>query len=211
MVKSMEGTMQEVEIFKLAGLRGSVGDPKIIAEYLLKVHKEKRDRRTEDPTDVKWQDIELPNPIECPEVEKVLKFIMDEIANRESLRIELMWPWSILHNQNEQTYPHNHGAQYNECDGSYNLACVYWVQVPEGSGLLEMYPTGRIDEISIPIEPVAGEFMVFPGHIVHGVKHNTSTEPRISMSFNMKGWLKEDWQDTYEDIDAKIQPFEIPN
>ena len=75
-----------------------------------------------------------------------------------------------------------------------------------------MYPTGRVDEISIPIEPVAGEFLVFPGHIVHGVKHNTSKEPRISMSFNMKGWLKEDWNEIHERMDFSTDKFNnLPN
>lgn len=93
--------------------------------------------------------------------------------------------WSIQHGYLEQTYPHSH-APGRDLRGAVPLAAVYWAAVPEGSGVLEFYPTGNILMGGNFIKPVVGDFIIFPSGLLHGVRQNTNkTEKRVSVSFNM--------------------------
>lgn len=95
---------------------------------------------------------------------------------------------------------------------------VYYVRVPKGSGLLEMYdPRGKhplrdLDEPTSPpnppfhrtvgVKPEEGKLILFPGWLVHSVLRpsdpggfqpsNANDSYRVSLSFNLKG----EWQDT---------------
>ena len=172
------GVSLQKNLFSIFGYRGSVGDPKIVAKSLLKLH-ERGNRMNDDPTNICWQDIEIPAPFECPEIEKVYHYIANTLAEESGRDVAASLPWTIANGPLEQTYPHTHLG--NEVQWS----CVYWAQVPENSGMLSLYPLG-FDGPEVLEEPTAGDFLIFPSFLLHGVRHNASTEKRVSMSFNMK-------------------------
>ena len=166
------------DLFTIFGFRGSIGDPKVVTESLLRIHEE-GNRMNNDPQDICWQDIEIAIPFECPEIEKVYKYIANTTAEQIGHKVGTSQPWSICNGPLEQTYPHSHIG--NECEWS----CVYWAQVPENSGMLSIHPLG-LDGPEVLEKPTAGDFLIFPSFLLHGVRHNASSEKRVSMSFNMK-------------------------
>lgn len=143
-------------------------------------------RRAKDPIDVKYQDILIPTDSEGPKpphINKLVSEIIEQAAiylQRQVVVDEKIW--SIQHGYMEQTFPHDHDIGPNE------YAIVYWAQVPEGSGVLEFWPLGMQSELNLEIlvEPKEGEFFMFPGWLLHGVRHNTNAdEKRISLSLNL--------------------------
>ena len=170
--------MGMLNIYKIPGFRGRCTvDPKKMAEYLISQATEEN-RETKDPQDIKFQDFEL-DPETGPQILKdALTDIVLQFGHTCGFRIKFLSAWTIVHKREHQTYPHNHIRD------PYNFACVYWAQVPEGSGMLEMYPKS-ISDGSIDIKPVAGDFLIFPGDLLHGVRQNYSDELRVSMSCNL--------------------------
>jgi hypothetical protein len=166
------------ELFSITGLRGSIGDPKVVTKSLLKYH-EKGIRKNSDSSHICWQDIEIPIPFECSETQKVFEYIANTLSTETGRQIESSHPWTICNGPLEQTYPHSHVG--NGCEWS----CVYWAQVPENSGTLNFYPLG-LEGPETSEEPTPGDFLVFPSNLLHGVRHNASSEKRVSMSFNMR-------------------------
>ena len=166
------------ELFSIYGYRGSVGDPKKVTASLLE-YRDRQIRMNDDPTNICWQDIEIPVPFECTEIEKVYKYIANTLADKIDRTVSASHPWTIINGPLEQIYPHSHLG--NDCEWS----CVYWAQVPEKSGMLSFYPLG-FDGPEVLEEPTAGDFLIFPSFLLHGVRHNASSENRVSMSFNMR-------------------------
>ena len=166
------------DIFTIYGFEGSVGDPEIVTESLLKIH-EKGNRISYDPGHISWQDVLIPTPFECPEIKKVFEYIGHATAEQLDCGITACDPWSISNGPLEQIFPHTHLGNDQE------WACVYWAQVPENSGMLSIFPLG-LGMKEIFVKPVAGNFLVFPSFLLHGVRHNASQGKRVSMSFNMK-------------------------
>jgi len=166
------------DLYTITGVRGSVGDPNTVAESLLELH-DKGLRAEEDPSHICWQDIKIPVPFECSEIEKVYQFIANSLSEETGQTIEASLPWTICNGPLEQIYPHSHIG--NECEWS----CVYWAQVPENSGVLNLYPLG-LEGPEVSEQPTAGDFLIFPSTLLHGVRHNASSEKRVSMSFNMR-------------------------
>jgi hypothetical protein len=165
-------------LFTIYGYRGSVGDPEVVTKSLLKCHEEgDLKRKTSDPNSVCWQDIEIPVPFECSEIKKVYDYICNRTAEQLGQNLGAGKPWTICNGPLEQTYPHTHS-------GGCNWSTVYWAQVPENSGSLSLHPMG-IEGPEIVVKPKEGDFLVFPSFLIHGVKHNASSEKRVSMSFNM--------------------------
>ena len=167
-----------VPIWSVNAFRGKVSlDPTKVAEYLLTYENK---RTCLEPEDVKYQDFSLPvDKPDNPILAKLLEDIVGKISTNLGKAVHVLGGWTIIHHKEHQTYPHAHNT------GPGDLACVYWAQVPEGSGQLNFYPLG-LPGPSIPVKPVAGEFMIFPGNLLHGVRQNTSDEPRISMSLNLE-------------------------
>lgn len=161
----------------------SVDNNQIIKELL---SLDDSNRRSKDPTDVKYQDISIPtdeNGPKLPGINSLVTDIIEQCAvylQRQVIVDEEIW--SIRHGHNEQTFPHSHDT------GPFDYAIVYWAQVPEGSGVLEFWPLGMNSEtqVDLKVEPKEGEFFMFPGWLLHGVRHNTNPyEERISMSLNL--------------------------
>ena len=165
-------------IYSINAFRGKCSvDPEKFAEYLLTYE---NNRSTDDSSDIKYQDFVLPvNHPDNPLLIKVLEQIVGKLSKNINKAVRVLGGWTIIHHKEHQTYPHGH------LGGDGFLACVYWAKVPEGSGFLEFYPEG-LPGPEIKVKPVAGDFMVFPGDLLHGVRQNTSDEPRISMSLNLQ-------------------------
>ena len=89
------------------------------------------------------------------------------------------------------THPHCH------------LAAVFWIKYPKDSGKIEFQnpqhflSAGEIDSYHPDFKnstncwqgywmiPTEGTIIVFPSHLVHGVKPNKTRQDRISFSYNM--------------------------
>ena len=167
-----------VPVFSINAFRGKCSvDPEKFSEYLLNYEGM---RRTDNPHNIMYQDFPIPvNNPNNPLLTKVLEQIIGKLSKNIDKPVSMLGGWTIIHHKEHQTYPHTH------INGSEDLACVYWARVPEGSGRLEFYPNGLPGPI-ISVQPVAGDFMIFPGGLLHGVRQNTSDELRISMSLNLK-------------------------
>ncbi len=59
---------------------------------------------------------------------------------------------------------------------------VLYIQTPENSGGIEFRKQGEFQVF----QPTAGDFLIFPGNLVHRVLKNYSTDFRISVAFNFK-------------------------
>lgn len=59
---------------------------------------------------------------------------------------------------------------------------VLYIQTPENSGGIEFRRQGEFQSF----QPSAGDFLVFPGNLVHRVLKNMSDDFRISVAFNFK-------------------------
>lgn len=64
----------------------------------------------------------------------------------------------------------------------YPLVGVLYIQTPENSGGIEFRRQGEYQIF----QPTAGNFLLFPGNLVHRVLKNNSTDFRISAAFNFK-------------------------
>ena len=172
--------MGELNIFRIPGYRGIASvDPEEMAEFLLP-HENENNRNEKDPTDVKYQDFQI--DIDSPTNETFIQCVKDIIKAftiASGYHIKVTSAWTIINHKDDQIFPHQH------CLEDKDWACVYWARVPEGSGDLEFFPLGMPGE-SIRVTPKAGHFMIFPGDLLHGVRHNTSDGLRISMSLNLE-------------------------
>jgi len=182
--------MGMLNIYKIPGYRGICSvDPKEMTKYLVSQATEKN-RDTQDPNDVKYQDFQLDVETGPQILKDAITDIVLQFGHTCGCRVDFLSAWTICHKREHQTYPHNHIRD------PFNFACVYWAQVPEGAGLLEMYPLSIADG-SVDITPVEGHFLIFPGDLIHGVRQNMSDELRVSMSCNL-----------YMDVDNKLSEKE---
>jgi hypothetical protein len=173
-------------VFEIPSYRGTFTEDKDklkrISDYLKKVSCDVDNQKTTDPNHILYQDYSIPNSVteECPIVVELVESICDTLVNKWGGQLEIVdEPWTIVNGPREQIYPHDH--KKDPCD----WAVVYWAKVPINSGDLEFWPYGVCDRAIKSVTPEEGDFLVFPGNLVHGVRHNGSNEDRISMSFNI--------------------------
>ena len=178
-------------ILEIPSFRGTFqGDRDGVLDYLKVMGNDHSNRKTQDASDIKYQDHELPES--SARKGGALYGLVTEITNGlgELLRCEdIGWwnPWCVINKPGEQVFPHNHN------DGPVDWSCVYWADVPENSGNLEFYPFG-LQSGSFPVMTTiaqTGDYIIFPGWILHGVRQNCSTKDRVSMSMNMKAVVDE--------------------
>lgn len=175
-------------LYALPSWRGTLKDIDIeeLNQNLLEIATNHSKRREDDPGSIMYQDhlIEVGDngPVD-PLINEACSQIMDgfvEFTNMPAMFHTDMW--TIANGPNEQIWPHAHNF------GDYDYAVVCWTQVPENSGELLFFPFGLgiSDEITaIRVTPKAGDFLIFPGRVLHGVRHNASTEYRVSFSGNI--------------------------
>lgn len=103
--------------------------------------------------------------------------------------------WGNVNRAGEYHAAHNHGM------GEYVLSGVFFVSTPsdlkdEGEGLLilerSQLPSieGRFDMVyrageKLPVKPMPGWLVLFPPFVRHYVTPHMSTQPRISVAFNV--------------------------
>ena len=172
-------------ILEIPSFRGTFrGDRDGVLDYLKVIGSDHSNRLSDDASDIKYQDHELPE--NSARKGGAVHLLVSEITNNlgEIMQCkDVGWwnPWAVINKPGEQIFPHNHN------DGPSDWSCVYWADVPEGSGSLEFYPFG-LQSGSFPTlatTPISGDYLIFPGWILHGVRHNCSTRDRVSMSLNM--------------------------
>ena len=168
-------------IYSINALSGQCGDPVAVAKYLKEVD-DNIPKYIEDPHDIRYQDKLLPQPLEEP-VAEVYNYIVREFGNFfQKERVKISMPWTIVNGPEEQIYPHWH-----QVDQSNTYSVVYWAQVPQNSGDLEIYPMGICSTCPfVRYPPQEGHFLIFPANLLHGVRSNASKQDRISMSFNIE-------------------------
>jgi uncharacterized protein (TIGR02466 family) len=101
-------------------------------------------------------------------------------------KYKIFQSWLTLTKQNEYSHIHNHG--------DYDIAGVYYYQTNGKDGdiwfknptmIHNTYFLGHLPQYR-NISPEVGKFILFPGWLEHGVQTNTTTNERISFSFNIK-------------------------
>ena len=168
--------------------RGSLVDMDIekLNANLIAIATDHSNRRSDSSEDVRYQDHLIAVGEEGPEdplVNEACSQIMDGFV--EFTEMPAMFHtdlWCIANGPGEQIFPHCHNY------GQYDYAVVCWTQVPEDSGDLMFFPRGMGTsnaDLKHTVEPKAGDYLIFPGHILHGVRHNGSTELRVSFSGNI--------------------------
>ncbi|MDH5446188.1 MAG: 2OG-Fe(II) oxygenase family protein [Gammaproteobacteria bacterium] len=97
-----------------------------------------------------------------------------EILNqpKKSLRVGF---WLNIMNKGDVTTLHSHD------DDDELLSAVYYVLVPESSGLFRLHEQNKVQEIA----PVEGRFMFFDPVLPHEVTEHRSREPRVSIGMNI--------------------------
>ena len=92
--------------------------------------------------------------------------------------------WFNLSYSEGQVSPHNHS-------GIVSYVCAYYVKVPINGGrfLVRTRNPNRIEgdwkDDMIPIEVKSGDYLIFPGDLVHGSEPNESNEERMVITTNI--------------------------
>ena len=179
-------------IFEVPSFRGTYsGDNDEILKILLEVGRNNDNRRSQDQSSIKFQDFELPEDKfeKGTPVYELLNEIADNLRHTLAFTSQYQasyigWypPWTIVNGPGHQVFPHHHNI------GPSDWACVYWSKYEEKSGDLEFYPLGMtVGEYPImTCTPKVGDYLIFPGWIMHGVRQNCSDTERVSMSVNLK-------------------------
>lgn len=87
---------------------------------------------------------------------------------------DVMEYWSQIHRPLESTNTHHHG--------DYEMAFVYYVKVPEGSGDIVF----EVEHLNKSLQPEERDLIVFPGWLKHRVSKNMSNDIRVSIAGNLK-------------------------
>lgn len=93
-------------------------------------------------------------------------------------------------------------GDYNvlHCHPKTDLICLYYPKIKENQGSFVMlrndssvqnnFYSGIENGTTFEINPEKGTFYVFPAHLYHFVTANMTNEKRISISFNMSGYIE---------------------
>lgn len=130
----------------------------------------------------------------------LLPVLKDYFSNRQIFKsnFEMVCNsmWININKKGDSNTLHTHPG----CD----LSGVFWIKVPDNSGVLEFVNPNDFAEYNLLhvyseeikrtsrayqsywFPPYEGGILLFPAHLHHGVKPNTSNEDRISVSFNIR-------------------------
>ncbi len=109
-----------------------------------------------------------------PEIEplcQVAQQAAQQILGRGDLRLGF---WFNLMQPGDRTARHNHE------EGGELLSGVYYLEIPDDSAALLVYPPEG--ERAVP--PVEGHFLFFSPRLAHAVAQNRSDRRRVSIAFN---------------------------
>jgi hypothetical protein len=100
--------------------------------------------------------------------------------------IRNIFMWASIHANGSYHVPHHHNGNV--------LSGVIYVKTPDKSGAIVFDdPRGALPPFgkTFRIVPERGDIILFPSWLVHSVSPTISSDPRISISFNVKG----DWEE----------------
>ena len=165
--------MEQLDLYKIEAFRGTSSvDYKEIAEYLLA---QDDDPHSDIVDDSNAEDTFL-LATAPPSIDKMLDEAMSSLEKRFDSKVKIDGKvWYQVHENNVGCYPHYHGA---------TIAFVYWAQTPPRGGNFCYYPIGMPGP-ELFLQPKAGDYIFFPCSLLHGVKRNLDTEPRVSISCNL--------------------------
>ena len=114
--------------------------------------------------------------VTAPATKLLFKEVEKVFAQRNLQRIPDQH-WGQIHRQYESTEMHEHAP--------WNVGWVYYVRVPEDSGLLVFTQfQGWTDRYEHTHYPEVGQLVLFPGWMIHRVTKNFNKIPRVSISGN---------------------------
>ena len=140
-------------------------------------------RYTENPIKNRYEDRNIPS---SEEWNKVFENIQYQYMSVLKSRLELLSHWSQIHRKYESTIKHNH--HYPQDSGNeIGVSGVYYVQIPKNAGKLVFeYNINQYQTKYYPVEPIVGNFFIFPSYLNHWVTKNLGDDLRVSISFNAK-------------------------
>ncbi|MGD9385163.1 MAG: putative 2OG-Fe(II) oxygenase [Thioalkalispiraceae bacterium] len=115
---------------------------------------------------------------QIPSVKPVLQLILQEAANllgtsEDKLKLGF---WFNFMQKNDVTIPHRHD------DDDELISGTYYLQMPEGSGMLKI----KLDQYNCEtIQPQEAALTCFHPSVEHEVTNHGSPVPRISIGFNI--------------------------
>ena len=170
----MEENLETHTIFQVDVLKGKSS---INIDGLADLLLEHFDHRlNEDPTTPLYEDSFCPD---SPIIDSIVEELEDSFNRLTGGSIELEEKWSQIHKPQMSTNRHHHYPA--------DVAAVYYVSVPKGSGQLCFYHEyNKFNPHEIKYKPEEKTFLLFPGLLEHSVSRNLSSTDRISLSFNFK-------------------------
>jgi hypothetical protein len=139
-------------------------------------HKDDRDNINSHFFENRFENIFISRE-KIPELGKVfekVKLHASDVTGEKTKNLRLGY-WFNFMRPGERTLPHTH----DEADEL--LSCVYYVSVPDDSGLLYL---GENENRTV-IKPREALMVFFPPTLVHHVDTNNSTSNRLSIGFNI--------------------------
>ena len=160
-------TISQVDVLKGRSLINTDG----LADILLQ-HSEHR--LHDDPADSLYEDTFCP---ESSIIDSIVEELKDNFKHATGASIKMIGKWSQIHEPNMSTNTHAHYPA--------DVASVYYVSVPKGSGQICFYPTyNQFNPQTVKFQPEQNMFLMFPAVLEHSVTRNLSNDRRISLSFN---------------------------
>ena len=168
----MEENLEIHTISQVDVLKGrSLGNTDGLADLLLDHFDH---RLNDDPTTSLYEDSFCPD---SPIVDSIIEELKDSFNHFTGGSIQLLGKWSQIHEPNMSTNTHAHYPA--------DVASVYYVSVPKGSGQLCFYPSyNKFNPHTVKFQPEEKMYLIFPGVLEQSVSRNLSNEKRISLSFN---------------------------
>ena len=140
-------------------------------------------RYDEDSTGSRYEDFKIPS---CDEWDKILENIQYQYFKVYKTTLHLSEHWAHIHKKYESTNIHHH-VNIDCMSKDPDISGVYYVQVPENSGKLVFeYNINQYQTKRFWVEPIVGNFFLFPSTLNHFVTKNMGDDLRISISFNLK-------------------------
>tara|TARA_Y100000401_G_scaffold40205_1_gene30569 strand:+ start:503 stop:1072 length:570 start_codon:yes stop_codon:yes gene_type:complete len=180
--------IQKEILYSLPVLIGNVSDVKneILIENVLK---QKDDKLNQDKLNTSYEDTYID---ECEELVELFNKIQDDMWDEKGLDLDITSWWAHIQEPNMSTFLHNHLGDENH---PTDLAGVYYPHNPhiDSGEIVFQWPDLRTKwgrDIK-KFTPKEGMYLIFPCHLDHWITRNTSTENRISISFNMEIMNKE--------------------
>jgi hypothetical protein len=175
--------IQKEILYSLPVLIGNVTEVKndILIEKILKQKKEKLNN---NKLNTSYEDTHIDK---CDELVELFNKIQDDMWDEKGLDLDITSWWAHIQEPNMSTFLHNHlGSEENPSD----LAGVYYPHNPHNDSgeIVFQWPDLRMKwgKSLKSYKPQKGMYLLFPCQLDHWITRNTSTENRVSISFNME-------------------------